>query len=210
MQDTSSPDSPRIDLARTPLNEIPRGITTFAPKTSESTLVTSEPIFCYNPLHDLESVLWLAKFFVIDNDVELVPWRPDIQFPDAALETPADRSIRLAEQSRFSDSLFYNGRGRRWALTSRSDFRRHLHPALGPLETPLNRIRHALYESYIAAEVDLENIGAEALRAAEDVYDVIDNSLDHAIAIVNNNLFNVHVPRSIAQALDEDKEQLSL
>lgn len=126
----------------------------------------------YNPLHDLESVLWLNKFFTENTDVVFVSKGKNSAILDAestvldvkALEdlgierdeSEALRVARLTKQHNYAQKLFHHSDGRSDAiLTARIHPQQwFLHPELAARRfyKKFEAMRAALHSQYVAVE----------------------------------------------------------
>lgn len=118
------------------------------------------PAFFRNALHDLESILWIAIWFLTTKRVK--SWAP--------VTALSASSFDLAKQQSLANRLFYN-RGERTAIMLTSNHFasciKDLHPAVQGAARILDRIRDDLVQCYYEAEKDLSAIGKDV---AEPLY----------------------------------------
>lgn len=122
-------------------------------------------IFSYNPLHDMESVLWIAFHALVNNERKLA-------------SDPDSDAIALTEEERETAAkLFYNAAERVNAMRSENGI---INKALRNLPEPLKSIGESLLElkallidRYTTVEADPASIGA---NACGDLYDRFDNN----------------------------------
>lgn len=108
------------------------------------------PHLRYNPLHDMESLWWIAAYFVIKREAIADAESKLVQQPDS-----------LKAQLAYAWTLFHGGRQRRLDTISNmvdrfSDHIGDLHPAVQPIARTLDQLRGQLLEAYQAAEKDLD------------------------------------------------------
>lgn len=105
-------------------------------------VVSTLPPWNYNPLHDVESVLWLTKFFTENHDVIFISKENGSELDEEYLrilgiaqDTPsAPRGTRLDAQYTQVAGVFYRTDRRVTELTvARKTLERwHIHPGLNP------------------------------------------------------------------------------
>ncbi|EKM53990.1 uncharacterized protein PHACADRAFT_122666 [Phanerochaete carnosa HHB-10118-sp] len=127
------------------------------PKPDALLVIYSMP-FRHNPLHDLESVLWIALYIVLCSTIE--KWDADL--PDEEWANYSLERSRLAAKL-FNDSLFRaevvgGGNAFRWSLPK-------LHPTLQAISRKLNEYLVELVGLYRSAE-------QQQLRAANEAASV--------------------------------------
>ena len=132
------------------------------PKPSAQT--TSGPSqFRYNPLHDLESLWWIAVWFVIGGTLRITPPKSCDCIPDHYATQPwyKEELQRLQLQRQVAKELFVTRQTRVEVLTSSTWFGANictLHYSIGRIGSALNAIRRMLVISYSQAEKDCENV----------------------------------------------------
>ena len=109
------------------------------------------PPFRYNPLHDLESIWWIAAYFVLGHEVDI---------GDPGDELDYEEYLRAAEQQRAAYSLFSTGENRYPELLAgflSSRLIPQLHPHIRPAGTALEWCRDHLIRAYYKVEADPEH-----------------------------------------------------
>lgn len=110
-----------------------------------------EPLFRYNPLHDLESVWWVAVYFLVTRDVTKV-----------GEEQPSERSLSdINAQQQWASDIFWHGDRRFCVMRGAFYFRQQgkcLHPSLHPLMAIFDKARRCLVRGYTAAEENMDNM----------------------------------------------------
>ncbi|PSS18947.1 hypothetical protein PHLCEN_2v3163 [Hermanssonia centrifuga] len=110
-------------------------------------------VFRYNPLHDLESVWWMAVYFVFNREVDI---------DDDGVDT---ETRRMESQRQFARELFYQAIPRLRVMASEAFFGSHLdclHPSIAPIGEILEDARIELVAGYRRAEEDIQTIGRHA------------------------------------------------
>lgn len=136
-------------------------------KTAPSPIIKDahRPAFFHNALHDLESILWIAIWFLVKKRVK--PGLSSVEFDPT-------------NQRHLANELFY-GAGARLALMSvHNDFSswiEDLHSEVQSAARILNQIRRALLRCYLEAEKDLSSIGKDV---ASSLYESMSTSLGEA------------------------------
>lgn len=144
----------------------------------------------YNPLHDLESLWWTAKYFVDNKDTIFVSPEDEesVGGPQSlgiTQETALERAKRLHEQYAYARTLFHHpGAGRLGALVA-SQTLPLIHPCLVEAGVPklLDNIRLALHQRYCEVEKDLTQGGAQ-IYAGEQLYETFEADLASAVVCV--------------------------
>ncbi|THG93529.1 hypothetical protein EW026_g7729, partial [Hermanssonia centrifuga] len=129
---------------RSPRQEEPK-----APRVSKY----KDLVFKYNPLHDLESVWWMAVYFVFNREVDI---------DDDGVDT---ETRRMESQRKFARELFYQAIPRLRVMASEAFFGSHLdclHPSIAPIGEILEDARIELVAGYRRAEEDIQTIGRHA------------------------------------------------
>ncbi|KAF7790435.1 hypothetical protein EIP86_001390 [Pleurotus ostreatoroseus] len=106
-----------------------------------------EPPFRYNALHDLESLWWVAVYFLIKRRVV-----DETQDPPTAEDLAA-----LGPQCRLAHQLFEGNEGRIHTVTALGTFAGHgrkLHPSLHRVAILLDQLRQELFTAYVTQEAD--------------------------------------------------------
>lgn len=119
--------------------------------------VGSDIPWLYNPIHDMESVMWLSNYFTIGKNIEF-PTKILYLDKEAIIpETQAEQEKRILRQDNFSSNLFYRSEHREKVLRSLSGWNELIHPALvkaGILRI-LNNVRSRLVARYQEVEKDI-------------------------------------------------------
>ncbi|KAJ3542253.1 hypothetical protein NM688_g5988 [Phlebia brevispora] len=105
--------------------------------------------FLYNPLHDLESLWWVALFFIVAGKV--------IDDKSGSFMENARRE----DQANFAKKLFRTYTYRTRAFQDSDCFEKvldSLHPALEEVGLALDMLRNFLLAAYVDAEKDVQNI----------------------------------------------------
>lgn len=116
--------------------------------------------FRYNPLHDMESLWWVAVYLVLKRDV--VPGTTGEE-PEAAWDSKAQQSYVCELFGAKRDRLFSH------PATLIYDLHRVVHPALWPAASILNDLRLSLLTAYHAAEKNLDTLDE---KCADGLYDL--------------------------------------
>ncbi|GJE94444.1 hypothetical protein PsYK624_106140 [Phanerochaete sordida] len=165
-------------------------------------------VWRYTPLNDMESLWWLATFFVFDKDVIIIPRDPKQPIPSEWVEPEDDRRARLLLQSGFSVPIFHQleglSRANLLGLTgSLVGAIPRLHPYLrDTVARNLEDLRNAIVECYCRAERNLGQI--DRLAAWQPLYTAFATLLTEATGSVNNDLFTMEM-RSLASTIRSEK-----
>lgn len=103
-------------------------------------------MFIYNPLHDLESLWWIAVYVLVANRVV------------SEDSTPGQTYEELQAQRQLASDLFWEKGKRTLALKSSTYFRRelhNLHPSLRAIASLVDDLRESLVTAYLIAERDI-------------------------------------------------------
>lgn len=109
------------------------------------------PIFRYNPLHDLESLWWVAVYFLVTRDVTSIGGEP-----------PAERSVSdINAQRQWAEDIFWIGGNRRLPILRTGYFFLDkvipcLHPSLIQLAWEIEAARQYLVGAYDSAEENVD------------------------------------------------------
>ena len=119
----------------------------------------SQPKFRYNPLHDMESLWWIAIYFTFKREVN-----------DGA--DPLHKPQALRAQHAFAMDIFHGDHDRKHSLLlgqiNLMDKLQYLHPVMRPLGKMLEGLRRRLLAAYYDAEDDLTSID---YRAADSLHE---------------------------------------
>ena len=122
----------------------------------------------YHALHDLESLWWVAAYFVINSTV-VGP--TDLQ----------DKKRLLAQQA-FASQLFHSDDDRREHVMTVANWfaarLKYLHPSLQRISQPLEQARGHLAAAYSRAEEDFDPIHADVVN---DLYDKLAASFTEVV-----------------------------
>ena len=140
---------------------------------------TVQVLFRYNPLHDLESLWWVAVYFVVGGTLRVFPPRGINCAEDCYSSQPwyAEEISRMKVQRRIADSLFITRDMRSTTMTSYAWFSSDmtcLPCSFRGIGETLAAMRHCLVIRYRQAEEDCTNI---CLRAGYGLYDVFSQLL---------------------------------
>lgn len=111
----------------------------------------NKPVFRYNPLHDLESLWWVAVYFLVTRDVTSIGG-----------ELPAERPTSdINAQRQWAEDIFWIGGDHRWLIVRTGYFFLDkvtpcLHPSLLLLAQELENARQYLVGAYDSAEEDMD------------------------------------------------------
>lgn len=111
--------------------------------------------FLFNPLHDMEAILWIGTYFVSNKDVECTMKPGAGELPSKLLEALGVRAVRLDNQSVLAEKLFWTRIAREALLRRRNMFKKNvtvLHPATRQFWLNLDGIRRILVRKYKEAE----------------------------------------------------------
>lgn len=117
----------------------------------DGTETKSTMVFKHNPLHDLESVLWLALYLLLCTMLHL---EKPLDMPDEVWQMHADAKDEVAAL------LFHDGKKRISFITSDSTFMSmtiRLHPRIRGICSALEKLRSLLSSAYKFAESEPEN-----------------------------------------------------
>ncbi len=119
------------------------------PPAGSSTISEAKQPFFYNPLHDLESIWWIAIYFVVNKETELAPKEPGV---GTVKHTPLTEDQRV-----YTRSLFYDWATRFMAIrmVTGSPLDRHLSSLpshLSMISTELIDLRKKLVNHYMKIE----------------------------------------------------------
>lgn len=179
-----------VDLTMDELGKMRRGKPSARSQKTKNTLERFVPKasgatrgWFYNPLHDMESVLWLLARQLLFQD-HYLHWVPDDKDPQAPAEPPGDnivlqttetaedRTRRIMAYFIFGHSLFVSRTGRLGfvrdprCLPNQLDHH-HLHPVVHWLGGVLTKMRDDLADEYIKHEADptkIDHLCAEELH----------------------------------------------
>lgn len=120
------------------------------------------PVFRYNTLHDLESVLWIAFDAVVNHERKLA-------------SDPQNDAIALTQDEReVAAKLFYNAAERAQAMSLKKGIidktLRNLPPPLKEIGASLLLLKEALIAQYKTAEANPASIGADACGELYDTF----------------------------------------
>lgn len=118
-----------------------------------SPLKTPPPVppFRYNPIHDFESLWWLAVYFLFNREII-----QDTDTPPDSTETAGATAHREFDHEPFGDLGW-----RQRVICGLGVFQSHvetLHPTVRPLGYALDGCREMIVEAYHAAEKDLDSV----------------------------------------------------
>lgn len=179
----------------------------------------------YNPLHDLESILWLFARQLLFQD-QYLQWTDGRAVNEASvraegsvthpplIETPEERVQRLMAYFTFGYSLFVNRTDRvsfirdpRW-IPHQLDHHR-LHPAVRGLGDILSKMRDNLEAQYIKHEAQLEKIDH---LCADELHYAFANDLTDAYVIIKkieDGKFDI-MTRSLQAQVEKLHEQAKM
>lgn len=113
----------------------------------------------YNPIHDMESLLWLANYFTVGKTIEFRPKSTATTEANVAIppEPQDKREKRIIRQDNYASHLFYQTDYREKALRSLVGWKDLVHPALVEVDiiTILNTVRCRLVERYEEVEKNI-------------------------------------------------------
>ncbi|KAJ3555678.1 hypothetical protein NM688_g2446 [Phlebia brevispora] len=128
--------------------------------------IVPPPDFSYNPLHDLESLWWIAAFFIITRTVE------------GAEDATKKATQRMEAQRKLAYDLF-SGRTKRYDVIQKKDYFMTslscLHPSLRKVAKLVESAREHLVTGYITTE---KNLDPENLEIKHDVYTAFQTCFD--------------------------------
>ena len=122
--------------------------------------------FRYNPLHDLESLWWVAAYFLMSRTL--------VFEDETEPEVPRDEDEGESEEDDQLTSLhtlFSDAAGRSWAMCTEGGFSRHLnclHPFMRDMALALNDARDTLVQGYHYLEKDIDN---RVFAVRQETYD---------------------------------------
>lgn len=134
----------------------------------------------YNPIHDLESVMWLGNYCTIGRSIEFQPTSttaPDAEIffdEDAIVPEPHDERVkRTISQDKYASNLFYQTNYRQKALMSMEGWGDLVHPALvkAGILLLLNDVRARLVTRYM--EVEKNILVSRQVLAGRSLYNEI-------------------------------------
>ena len=148
--------------------------------TSEDSFKMYRGPFRYNPLHDLESLWWIAAYFLMSRK---------LVFEDATEpEVPRDGDEGESEeddQLASLHTLFSDAAGRSWAMCTEGGFSRHLdclHPFMRDMALALNDARDTLVQGYHYLEKDIDNrsfaVRMETYDGMSEMYSFIAEAME--------------------------------
>lgn len=131
--------------------------------------------FHYNALHDLESLWWIAVYFIVNKQVIV----------DGEPQRPTKTHIDQAKK------IFHGGEHRLRILSGPTEFNsiiQQLHPSVQEIARQLNHLRKDLVSAYFQAEQDLcaidHTVGAALVRSfASDFVDISQRLRDSDITV---------------------------
>lgn len=144
----------------------------------------------YNPLHDLESLWWTAKYFVDNKDTVFIS--PEVeesvggpQSLGITQETALERAKRLHEQYAYTRMLFQHPSAGCLGVLVASQTLPLIHPCLVEAGIPklLDNIRLALHQRYCEVEKDLTQGGAQ-IYAGDQLYETFEADLASAVVCI--------------------------
>ncbi|EED78860.1 predicted protein [Postia placenta Mad-698-R] len=127
----------------------PEKIATPVSKNVRTVKVRTVP-FRYNPLHDIESLWWVAIYFVLNTSVVKVGGEPP--------SMDASQRGHYSSQRMYTEFLARSSHARFMALRYETDLKKqmvYLHAAIRGIAIKLNEIREQLVSCYLKAEQDL-------------------------------------------------------
>lgn len=139
----------------------------------------------YNPIHDMESIMWLSNYFTIGKNIEFPttsttsPTTIKYYRQTINLEAQNDREKRILRQDNYSSNLFYQTGYREDVLNSLSGWDKLIHPVLvevGVLRI-LNTVRARLVARYRDVEKDI-SVSTQILAGPKLYQGMIDDFSD--------------------------------
>ncbi|KAJ3557294.1 hypothetical protein NM688_g1548 [Phlebia brevispora] len=172
-----------------------------SPSKEHSSAEYKPPDFHYNPLHDLESLWWVAVHFLFTKEAI-----------DNLKERSKEPGAGVSEEQRlYADKFFTNRNGRGSAMLLSHAFAKAvkaLHPSLRGAGAILEDIRQKIVASYREAESDLSSI--EHAQCGDDLHTVMRNLLLDVAE--SSSLKNIHLrslrPSTSARAPDQPSQAL--
>ncbi|EED84054.1 predicted protein [Postia placenta Mad-698-R] len=153
--------------------------------------------FRYNPLHDIESLWWVAIYFVFNRSVVKVGGKP----PSMDASQRGDYS----SQKIYTKLLATSPHARFTALEDETDLHQqiiYLHAAIREIADDLNEIRMRLVNCYLKAEQDL---GAIRHTIGHDLlHDVFITSFENIVSKLQENDIQVDILRNDPRQYVED------
>lgn len=121
----------------------------------------------YNPLHDLESLWWVAVYFLFKREV--LPHVSDAEPRNGGEVANWDRE----KQRKSADAIFHNSDSRYLIIMRNSgyfhqEFLPVVHPTMGPVGSILEDLRNDLVDRYLEVEKDPASINS---TCAEGLYE---------------------------------------
>lgn len=152
--------------------------------------------WAYNPIHDLESIWWLAAFFTLNKDIVLLPESHGeklegghtlhMRTPGGVIPIPAEDAIsvanRVSTQARIMRTLFHHSTKRQPTFANGlATLGLRLHPALeaAGLVEALDSIRIRLVTRYRDAEAALSKTSpliGPAPDLCDDIMDILEDA----------------------------------
>lgn len=118
----------------------------------------------YNPLHDMESLMWLANYFTVGKTIEFqfeskADTETNILLDGVPInpETRDEREKRIIRQDKYASNLFYQTGHREKVLNSLAGWNDLVHPALvkAGIVLTLNTVRARLVTRYMEVEKNI-------------------------------------------------------
>lgn len=129
--------------------------------TTTNELETADLPLRYNPLHDLESLWWIAVYLLYYKDVK-DPNQPDRRKPTIIVEQ--HKSSRLLFEKMHERSDFLGG------TKTFIDRLQSLQPSVHPLWVELNRLRHICVGRYQTLQRDLQSLSFATILEDTNVH----------------------------------------
>jgi hypothetical protein len=171
-----------------------------------------DPIWFYNPLHDIESIWWLMTFFLYNKDFTTFHKGRAIETSADFSESDSDRSVRIRNQKQFVEGLFVFNDARHDAFASNLHLRRRLallSPAVSAIGPWLEEARIQILQAFQRAELAPELIDRNVAR---DLYGKLQFCLQKCAGLADTDEYSINIAMSVYQAVRtlQDSERTSV
>lgn len=134
------------------------------PSVVKETTEVEPLVFKYNTLHDLESLWWIAVFFIVCKEYD----------DDESEDSPEAATARAASQRKLASELFWDGSKRSLAIRDGYYFSRNVSRLVFPgdrIGLVLDEMRKMMFRAYTRAEEDINTVGFDVSGDLYDLYD---------------------------------------
>lgn len=191
------------------------GVSTLPGPSEGRTDDNSRIWFRHNPLHDMESIAWLALYLVVISDFEI-----DFRYDGSTKWSKEEFAAFMKAQHRLAWSAFCKASFRSFVLTAPgylAGFTEGLHPTVASIVQILDNVFSILTAAYIEAEKlvrpGVDNVlETNCIEVSQQICAEMDKILDllrsRNLVLVKDPSARRHMPKEIDRpAEDQDEDQ---